>query len=394
MNLKVIVWVKGVIKTIAKLLRFIKQHLKAEKIFSEPEEAKIAILDASNVQYVIPLCGQEKYEIIYVNGEKLHLTWRILISFIRWIVRLQNPQAAYVIALIEHIKPNITLTFVDNASLFYEVSKQYKDCRFLAIQNAARYDTAHLEPEAAKMIHIPEFACFGEYEKDLYTRKGASVGQYYCIGSVRDSYYRSQHAQAQNNIDYDICVVAEPSPGWDKLEFPGFEDAIGNIAKYAVRFCKKHNLRLCIAGKRDPETIARDNELKWYEKYIDHDIEITPRVREQYTTYKLIDRSAVSVAFVSSALQEGIARGNRGLFCNFTKQSRWDFPVDGVWLLTDLDYDSFENRLLQILSMSDSDFHSISSGVMRYVTNYDENIPTHIFLEKLIAEAVGNPAIC
>lgn len=376
------------IKTALRLLKFIYRYRRAKIEWSAPKEARVAILDATNVRYMTPLCGDEKYEIIHVGGERLHLTVDILLAAARWTWRTGDPQIAYVIALLECIRPFITITLIDNARLFYEISRHYRHCRFLAVQNAARYDTAHLERELAKQIHIPEYACFGKFEEDLYTKKEAKVGRFYPIGSLRDSYYREQFAAQNEKIEYDICVVGEPSPGWDRLEHLGFEDAIGNIAKYAVIFSKKHNKRLCIAGKRDPGTV-RDSESEWYEKYIGKDIQIIPRVREQYTTYGLIDRSAVSVSFISTALQEGFGRGKRVLFCNFTGHRKWDFPVEGIWRLNDPSYEAFEERLLKLLAMTDQEFRTASSETAQYMMNYNEKLPTHLFLQKLITDAVS-----
>lgn len=370
-----------------RLIQFVLQYRRAKILWSSPPKAKIAILDAPTARLLTPICGAERFEAIHIRGEQLHITFGILWATAIWTLKTKQPLVGYVIALLEQIQPVITITFVDNARLFYEVSRRYGGSRFLAIQNAARYDTNHLSPALAREIHIPEFACFGEFEKNLYLKKGATVGKFYPIGSLNDAYYRERHASRHKVKEYDVCVVAEPAPGWDELEGPGFEDAIGNIAKYAVEFCKKHEKRLCIAGKRDPGAV-RDSEQLWYEKYIGTEVEIIPRVREEFTTYGLVDRSAVSIAFISSALQEGMGRGNRVLFCNFTGDQLWSFPIDGIWRLNDATYEAFERRMLELLEMSDAEFQRLSSPIKSQVMNYDEKNPTHIFLKKLIAEAV------
>ena len=165
----------------------------------------------------------------------------------------------------------------------------------------------------ASEIHIPEFACFGNYEKDLYSRRGASVKRFYPVGCVKDSYYRERCAGQKKGKDFDICVIAEASPNWDRIEFPGMEDAIGNIAKYAARFCRKHNKRLWIAGKREEGTPSRTREVQWYRKYLGDETEIMPRVRAEYTTYDQIDRSE----FRSRSSQPRCRRGLReGIVCS------------------------------------------------------------------------------
>ena len=378
----------AVFKTVLRTLQFIYRNRRATVIWSVPPQAKIAILDATSAQFITPLCGAEKFEVIHVHGERLYLTLGILWSAFKWSIKTGQPQAGYAIALLERIRPIMAITFIDNARLFYVVSQHHKGSRFLAIQNAARHDTAHLPPALAQEIHIPEFACFGEFEKDLYTRIGASVGRFYPIGSLRDAYYREQFGPRNTNIEYDICIVGEASPGWDKLEYPGIEDAIGNIAKHAEMFGRKFNKRVCLASKR-PALAAKERELQWYGKYIGDGVEVIGQVRNEYTTYGLIDRSHVTVAFISTALHEGLGRGKRSLFCNFTGLRKWDFPVDGIWCLTDPSYEAFEERMLKLFEMSDSEFQALSFDAAKYTLNYDRNLPTHRFLQKLIVDAVS-----
>ena len=240
--------------------------------------------------------------------------------------------------------------------------------------------------------YIPEFACFGEFEISLYKKIGASVGCFYPVGSLRDSYYREQFGSLNSRIEYDICIVGEASPGWDKLEFPGMQDAIGNIAKHAETYAIKFGKTICLASKR-PAMAARERELQWYGKYIGDRVVVIGQVPNQYTTYGLIDRSAVSVGFISTALHEGLARGKRVLFCNFTGLEKWDFPAKGVWCLTDPGYEAFEKKMHELFALSEDTFKQLSANAAKYTVNYSQQLPTHHFLQRLIAKAV-NGARC
>lgn len=376
------------LKCILRLPQFLYRHRRAKVKWSPPPRTKIAIFDATSSRFLVPLCGSEKFEIIHVDGESLNLTFAIVKSTIKWALKTGLPQVGYAIAQLEAIRPVITLTFIDNSRLFYETSRHYRKTRFLAVQNAARHDTAHLPAALAKKIHIPEFACFGEFEKELYKRIGANVGCFYPVGSLRDAYYREQFGPLNSRIEYDICIVGEASPGWDKREFPGMEDAIGNIAKHAERYAIKFGKRICLASKR-PALAAREREMRWYGKYIGDRVEVIGQVPNQYTTYGLIDRSAVSVGFISTALHEGLARGRRVLFCNYTGLEKWDFPAKGLWCLTDPSYEAFEKKMDELFAMSEETFREQSADAARYTVNYRPELPTHHFLQRLIADAVS-----
>lgn len=368
------------------------------------ETAEIVIFEATNIDYVLPLCGAGKVATLEVPSGNLYLSWGVLANFFSLLMRGTPVRAAYYTALIRQHAPRIVVTYIDNSELFHEVARaDHRNRRYLAIQNAARYDVLELSPEGARRIFIPEFACFGEYERDLYTRRGAQVGRYHPVGSLREAYYRRFRdslppAPELDRFDHDLCIVAEASQGWD-ARYPGFEGAIGRIAQYAVRYCRERGLRLVIAGKRDVAPKEKRSaihtvnaESAWYEKYIGKEVPITPRVRDQFSTYQLISRSRLSIAMVSTALREGLSRGARVLFCNFSGDPLWDFCVDGPWSLKEDSYEAFAARVTAILALSDEAYAAEAGEMSRHVIANDDCNPTHAALEKLIAEAVAGTA--
>lgn len=360
---------------------------------------QVVIFDPTNVDYMLPLCDGARTLALDVSSQTLHLSWDLLKDFMSLLLQGHGPQIAYFSALLRRLNPAIVITYIDNSELFHEVARaNHHRMRFLAIQNAARVDVVELSAKAASRIFIPEFACFGEYEKDLYFGKGAQVGRFIPIGSLREAYFRrywQQAAPAAANVyDYDLCVIAEAAPGWNRM-YPGSEDAMGNIAKYAVRLAREKGLKLVIAGKRDisPGQVRahihqRDTEVDWYRKYVGDEVAITPRVRDQFTTYGLTVRSRLSLALMSTVLRETASRGGRVLFCNFSGDRRWDFSVDGIWSLKEDSYEAFADRVMALLALSDEAWREKSAKMATYVMNNDDRNPTHVALEKIIAEAV------
>lgn len=387
-----------------RLKRFLAWLGKVRVRWGSLPPADVVIFDITNIDYLKPLCGQFRVMSLDVSGREIHLSLALLLDVMGLALRGVPPRAAYYAALICRAGPAIVVTYIDNANLFYRVASVcHPRMRFLAIQNAARYDILELSPRAARKIFIPEFACFGEYERDLYLGRGGQVGRFYPIGSLREACYRrfraisGQH-NSQGRYDYDLCVVAEASPGWDR-KYPGFEDAIGRIAQYAVRLSRERGLNLVIAGKRDVSPcqeratiLSRDAEILWYEKYIGTEVPITPRIRVQFTTYGLVSRSRLSLAMVSTALREGVSRGDRVLFCNFSGNPLWDFPVDGIWSLKEDSYEAFAERVMAMLALSDENYDTISQEMARYIINNAANQPTDEVLSKLIFDAVAAKA--
>lgn len=362
-------------------------RLRGKVKLGAPEKSHIAILDECSHEWLLDLLEGRAFAIVGNPGNVFYVNAHIFKSFTKWFFKTDHPSIAYSIALIEVIEPKVVLTIIDNSSLFYEVSRHCKHIRFIAIQNANRLDIPFLTPDEARKIHIPEFACFGEYERDLYTSVKASVKNFYPIGSLRDAMYREKYP-IHPQKEYDVCVVSEPTLNGDTVWFPGVEMSVVMILDYAIRFCEKHKLKLCVAGKRFGPHF--ENEKKWYEAHLGREIDFVAPIRFEYSTPRLIDQSAVSLAQVSTALREGMGRGNRVLFCNYSENKNFDFPVDGLWFLKDPSFAAFEQRMLTLLQMSDSEFQEVAGDTAKYIVNYDSSAPTNKFLTKLIRDAVSS----
>lgn len=390
-----------VAKVVRRLGRMAAWVRDVEVRWVAPDPLDVVIFYSTNMEYLMPLCGGARTLVLDVESRTtLQLSWGLLKGFMSLLLQGHGPQIAYFSALLRRLDPAIVITYIDNSELFHEVARaNHRRMRFLAIQNGARADVVEMSSKAARRIFIPEFACFGEYERDLYSGRGAQVGRFIPIGSLREAYFRRYWQQAApvagDSYDYDLCVVGEASPGWNQ-RYPGSEDAIGNIAKYAVRLAREKGLKLVIAGKRDvsPGQVRahihqRDTEVDWYKKYIGDEVPVTPRVRDQFTTYGLISRSRVSLALMSTALREAANRGSRVLFCNFSGDRRWDFCVDGIWSLKEDSYEAFAERVMALLALSDEAWREKSAKMAPYVMNNDDRNPTHVALEKIIADAVA-----
>jgi len=362
-------------------------------IWTEPNKAKIAVVDATCLQYLVPLFDGESFEIIYTRGEKLYLTptiiWRTINNYVRITASLSS---SYVLAVLETIRPVLVVTWIDNSPIFHNASRLYKHARFIAIQNASRY-LLYRNPGGNQPIYLTEFACFGKNEVEMYTRYGAHVEQFYPIGSLTDSYYRDYRKTLSTQTStrpYDLCLVSQIDP-MQIHEFPELEFSYSVLAKHLVLFCEKNKKTLCVAIRYDPTTDPSDFEAEvgWYRRHTGNSADIIPNNRKAFTTYQLIDSSSVSLALCSTTLVEGLGRGNRCLYCNFSAHDCYDFFVEGLWFLKDPRYEVFEERLLELLTMTDQQFADVFAPVSKYLMNYEENMPTHVFLKNLVTEALN-----
>lgn len=381
--------IKYVFKPFKTLWILFALHRGAEVKWSAPRKAPIAIFDAVALESLTPLFGDEDFEVIYLRGEKVYITPSILWRMVVNLVKVHHPFVAYLLALVQHIRPSIVVTYIDNNGYFGRVAQQYKDARFLAIQNGMRC-LSRDNADSMHPLYLPEFACFGQYEINIFTQHGAKVDKFYPIGSLRDAYYQEYYADKMPTAKYDLCLVSEAEAGLPHL-YPEIEVAIKKLATYLARFCEKTKKTICIATRNHPDQDKQSYryELQWYREQMGEHVNLIPNIRSKFSTYRLIDSSTVSLSFYSTALVEAFGRGRKSLFCNFSNNEIYDLPEKGLWTLGSCTYEEFEERLISLLEMSDAEFQKKSSNARLYLMNYDPVTPTHMFLKNLISEAVS-----
>jgi len=372
----------------SRLRKALNALLRAKIVYSSLEQTDYVIFDAVASEWILPLIPDEKnYFVLESRGQVFYANPRVLFQSLVHLFRTGSIFTAYLAAVLDQLHPKMVVTYIDNSRHFYNLSKYYKSCRFLAIQNAARFDIRHMSNKEGGMVYLPEFACFGRYEIDLYSSIGAKIDKFLPVGSVKSSYYMEK-CDARPQYLYDICLVCEPSPGWDDIEGDGFEDAHGIIATYALKFAEEHGKTIHFAGKRAPNTRHRLAEIEWYRKYIgEHAERISANNKQEFSTYHLIDASSVSLGFISTAFIEGMSRKNRCLQCNFTGDEKWDFPLDGVWFLDKSDYPSFEKAMIRLFGMTDEEFYEEGKEMINYMMAYDDQESTVTKLKRVIADA-------
>ena len=359
-----------------------------------PRRAPIAVFHASNLSVLTPLFGDQRYEVVDLDGAVVYLDPRILLSALRHVIQMRTltfgrAMAGYAIAVLERIRPAIVVTFIDSA-VFEMAAQRFGRARFLAIQNGGRLLDRDRPVGRSPQIFLREFACLGRFEIDQYRGHGATVETYYPIGSLKDAYYRAGRATRPAIAkEFDLCVPSQLKPSAqfvlrDRL------DSFTVLAQHVRRFRESHQATLCVALRRHPDTEPAEYEWEcgYLQGLLGEGVPMFPNVPGAYTTYGLVDRSRVTSGMHSTVLREGFGRGNRVLSCNYSGNPVYTFPVPGPWTLTDPSYDVFEQRLLWLLKASDEEYEAVSGDLPSYLITYDEQKPTHVFLQQLIADAV------
>ena len=124
---------------------------------------------------------------------------------------------------------------------------------------------------------MPHYFCFGQLEIDDCNLYKINVKNFYKCGSIGVAnffHYLNQNKIKLNKNKYDICLISEPSVGENAaFNQNSLEEGFGQLARFAIKFSRKHKLKFIFAGKRIKQTAlvkgSYDSEINFYKKYLD-----------------------------------------------------------------------------------------------------------------------------
>tara|TARA_B100000029_G_scaffold32317_1_gene30893 strand:- start:5152 stop:6366 length:1215 start_codon:yes stop_codon:yes gene_type:complete len=390
-----------------RFILFIKLVLRAKFIFKNPQKYEVVVFDDESMVDFKNFIHHYNFFTLQSRPQrinKIYFSFKILKFFIK--NYNGNIMLAYFVSLLEIIGPKVVLTNIDNSLKFFELAKTLeKKMIFVAIQNAARYDLKiykqwhkkkMLKTDMTKNFYIPNFFCFGQLEIDDYRQREIKVKNFFKVGSLRLANGLNQIKKEKINtekIDYDVCLLSEASRNYDKIFGETYtEKGAADLAKYTIKFCIKNEKKFIFAQKRDqvlaPE--ANKKELNFYKKYLS-DEEYNYLIKNSWVkknnmnaSYIAMLRSKMSVGYVSTMLRENLALGGKSLNCNLTKTDLWEFPIKGICNIENCSFEEFEERMLQILSMSKDEYFSKVEKDKCYAVEFDEkNSTIDIIKEKI-----------
>ena len=297
----------------------------------------------------------------------------------------------YVLSCLEHIAPRLVITFIDNDYLFQWASRRLRHIPFFAVQNGTRlpYDVSTwlpTPPHPAHHISMPHFFCFGEHERDLYSRFGHKIDHYHPVGSVRASYYRSRIAKMTAMRNYDLCLISQWSraiAGAD-TKLPEIALSLSILDEFLVRYASEHDVRLCVALRSSDTYEAEHFRHLFGDRAI-----LIKNDRERMSTYAAIDASEVALAMDSTAGWEAFGWGHKILFCNFSGHDNYDFPCPGSWAINEPSYELFKSRLQALCAMEYAAFRDLSRKAAYYVMNHDDIKPAFETIRSEIRKSVA-----
>lgn len=260
------------------------------------------------------------------------------------------------------------------SSLFYSQSLQYlsiiknQNKRFIALSVAyGHYENEERifgrKFESFKLQNI-ELLLQGDWQKNFIKKKCNNRGKITVVGGLNNAIYLSKKYDTEKQ--YDICIISNFKDSY------GSSLANANFYNILHKVCSEIGLTICVAGRiSGQDSIDSEKECRYFKDNLGDNIVFWPR--HEYSTYELSDKSNISIGDQTTSLIESFGRGCKIMACNPSLLPELDFPITGVWTLSEYDYDSVKRKLLEILSIKKSEWLELTYSARESLSHNGES---------------------
>lgn len=384
---------------IAKLKLFLAIFIVPPKIWQLPKKSEVLIYDATGAEIIMPFLINYSVNIIHIRGELINVPCFFLsmLSLSFW---KGNTLTAYVESYIEVISPKVMITYIDNNTSFFEISKRFPDLKTVFVQNATRGQSGDIFEKLVKSDN---------YLVDYMLVHGTAIGKYYSnfisgqfipIGALKNNavpqlnsvdsenvlfisqWHNKSEVGAPFYIEYDGTAIY-----WDV-----FFEAEVKVLRFLDKWCTENNKRLTVCGREEkndgPENFFYANQLyncAW---------EYVPKT-SIYSSYQLVDAAEIVVYIDSTLGYESIGRGKKTAAFSCRESSigseatkfGWPavLPNNGPFWTNEQDESQFQRVMDYLNKISDKQWQKVCQTYARELMEFDPgNKRFAILLDQLI----------
>jgi surface carbohydrate biosynthesis protein len=310
----------------AKIQRLIRA-LRNSKLSLVPPRQK-AVIQVHQDGYDLLVRYTDPKKILVVDPSRFNFWILVRCVFLR---RLN--MIGYIQTVIEIVKPQLVITFIDNDPSFYTLKSLIPDPSFIAVQNGLRhnYSYAHknglvdlfLDAKKKSILAADLICTFGNNSSKFFTKYVDSTTL--VTGNLRNN---DLVISSPNNSDFDIVFMSQHAPfdvstssevvylNDSSISIQDFYKIESDVAKFLAQYCQDRSLKFAVSGKRGPEDSF---ESDFYTKAIGGlPFTFLPRL-DQTSSYENAYRAKLVIVIDSTIGYELLSRGKKVAFFSARK---------------------------------------------------------------------------
>ena len=310
----------------ARIQRLIRA-LRNSKLSLAPPRRK-AVVQVHQDGYDLLVRYADLKEILVVDPSRFNIWILVRCVFLR---RLN--MIGYTQTVIEIVKPQLVITFIDNDPSFYTLKPLIPGPSFIAVQNGLRhnYSYAHknglvdlfLDAKNKSILAADLICTFGNNSSMFFSRYVEA--KTLVTGNLRnndlvmtnpntsefDIVFMSQHAPFDVSTSSEVVYLNDSS-----ISIQDFYKIESDVAKFLAQYCQHRSLKFAVSGKRGPEDSFESN---FYATSIGGlPYTFLPRL-DQTSSYENAYRAKLVVVVDSTIGYELLSRGKKVAFFSARK---------------------------------------------------------------------------
>ena len=307
-------------------------------------------------------------------------------------------QAEYIRRQFVRTKSSVLISLIDNTEFFGYCSDLGRNRRTIAVQNGVRlpeYEWEYSIDRYRRLSLTNEYqhdiyVAWGGWDAERYFRLGGTARELVVAGSLVDSIHRKNSIPRPETSLLGVLEMRNPQGlFFNRAKFPGrnehtmtsYSKSISILYRYLERFCLSNSIKpLMILNS----THELGPQLGLLDRLYLGPKDVHYGFGNTLGSYDAIDSCHVVVGVLSSLLVEAFGRSRRILAFNPSGNPDVNFPVDGIWSLTESSYGAFEERLSLIMSMSNSEWGRLTGKFPQQLVAYDPSKPTDLVVRELV----------
>ena len=302
-------------------------------------------------------------------------------------------------AYIESIEPKVVITFIDDSGVFHRLSRNCHSSYFMAIQNGMRpncYFKYLLPkyPNRGSLTSMTNYFCHGTGDIESFRSRGHKIDNYFPIGSLVGGVYWKEISQKAEQV-YDICYISS----WvstEKMPSPDNTDAMNYyLADTKASEVLEKNLKKLIAENKYSVIVAlkydsSKEEMEYFYSIFGDSVEYQSADKNNFSTYKAIDKSQMTLTTYSTCAAEALGIGKRALFANGSGDDSITIKESGFCSFEGSSYPDFRQKINKILNLTDREYSNEMNDARKKLMNYDLSELPHDKLYTIIKNNLDN----
>jgi len=322
-------------------------------------------------------------------------SFAFFLTLITTVFRYGITSKSLIYALVEHLKPRVVITFIDNMRIMGDLNGIFPKKTIISVQNGARFDNKGSFGNALSnhgwnsSSKLPVYFGFGDYELDLMKKKQATVEEYYAVGSLNFGLFLSKHSDKNLSNSNTLCFVSQyryTVVNSCQQTDVKLTDLTRNVYGQIVEYTSANKYKLCVAMVHEVSEDNYINELNFYKSIMNSDrVDFLPNNRLEYSSYKASIKSEVVITMDSTLGFEMFGYGKKTLFCSsidpvFAKNRGVDENFKKMPNLVKLQR-TLSSQLTELMSIDNSQYNEIVSDAREYYMKCCRPYPHEIISE-------------